>query len=156
MPLCWARWALSRLLCAVRKSDLVEHQNSQQTLARLGSLHNLYTTVVKDDGSGKNEQGVPSQEVEDAALVLAGGCGGGGGRVEPLIKSARLVSSESTRVESELTASTCGCQVSLPSKYPRGARGTHASRGHRTRGNRIGLRGHSGACRPVRARVPRK
>lgn len=59
---------------------------------------------------------MPSQEVEGAALVLAGG-GGGGGRVEPLIKSARLVSSESTRVESELTAGRIRMSVSLPSQY---------------------------------------
>ena len=95
----------------------MEQQNSQQTLARLGFLHNLYTTLAKDKGSGQGrKRGVPSQEVEGAALVLAGG-GGGGGRVEPLIKSARLVSSESTRVESELTAGRIRMSVSLPSQY---------------------------------------
>jgi hypothetical protein len=52
---------------------LVEHQNSQQTLARLGSLHNLYTTVVKDDGSGKNELSTRVDSLETSLADLMSG-----------------------------------------------------------------------------------
>lgn len=82
---------------------------------KLRFLHYTYTTLMKHDGSSKEGTRDDLQEAEGGALELAGG--GGGGSVEPLIKSARLVSSESTRVESELTVNAIRMSVWLPSKY---------------------------------------